>query len=259
MVGAPKGLSRRREERRRSDASKGCFIGRSSFVGSCSTSSSSSRSDSDYYRFLQRQRRSRTRVKTTGGGERSQDENTKNKNRVWNTTKGIAEIVDDDSEEEEEEEEEEECGSEDEECQEIADHLRLKSGVLLDDVLPIGTPIQKVAVEEGEGMRVNGGGGAEVMVDPIVQEQVERANEKRIDRGLGQRRALSAETRSRPFVPLGGEVLHFFFFFFFFFREREKEREKRERETKYENSRASTETTTLKRRFEEKHFVGFLS
>ena len=42
-------------------------------------------------------------------------------------------------------------------------------------------------------------------------------------------------------------------------REREKEREKRERETKYENSRASTETTTLKRRFEEKHFVGFLS
>lgn len=33
-------------------------------------------------------------------------------------------------------------------------------------------------------------------------------NEKRIDRGLGQRRALSAETRSRPFVPLGGEILH---------------------------------------------------
>ena len=28
------------------------------------------------------------------------------------------------------------------------------------------------------------------------------------DRGLGQRRALSAETRSRPFVPLKGEVLH---------------------------------------------------
>ena len=82
-------------------------------------------------------------MKTTGGGERSQDENTKNKKRVWNTTKGIAETVDDS-------EEEEECGSEDEECQEIADHLRLKSGVLLDDVLPIGTPIQKVAVEEGE-------------------------------------------------------------------------------------------------------------
>jgi hypothetical protein len=54
-------------------------------------------------------------------------------------------------------------------------------------------------------------------------------------------------------------LLSLFFFFFFFFREREKEREKRERETKYENSRASTETTTLKRRFEEKHFVGFLS
>ena len=100
------------------------------------------------------------------------------KNRVWNTTKGIAETVDDDSEEEEEEEE---CGSEDEECQEIADHLRLKSGVLLDDVLPIGTPIQKVAVEEGEGMRVNGGGGAEVMVDPIVQEQ-DPAGEREADR-----------------------------------------------------------------------------
>jgi hypothetical protein len=52
-------------------------------------------------------------------------------------------------------------------------------------------------------------------------------------------------------------LLSLFFFFFFFFREREKEREKRERETKYENSRASTETTTLKRRFEEKR-VGFL-
>ena len=204
VVRAPGGISRRREERRgRSDsASKGCVIGRSSFVGRCSSSSSSS-SRSDYLSH-KRQRRSRTKVKTTGEGERSRDENAKNKNRVWNTTKGIAETVDDDAEEEEEE-----CGSEDEECQEIADHLRLKSGVLLDDVLPIGTPIQKVAVEEGEGMRVNGGGGgAEVMVDPIVQEQVERANEKRIDRGLGQRRALSAETRSRPFVPLGGEVLH---------------------------------------------------
>ena len=204
VVRAPGGISRRREERRgRSDsASKGCVIGRSSFVGRCSSSSSSS-SRSDYLSH-KRQRRSRTKVKTTGEGERSRDENAKNKNRVWNTTKGIAETVDDDAEEEEEE-----CGSEDEECQEIADHLRLKSGVLLDDVLPIGTPIQKVAVEEGEGMRVNGGGGGtEVMVDPIVQEQVERANEKRIDRGLGQRRALSAETRSRPFVPLGGEVLH---------------------------------------------------
>ena len=66
-------------------------------------------------------------MKTTGEGERSRDENAKNKNRVWNTTKGISETVDDDAEEEEEE-----CGSEDEECQEIADHLRLKSGVLLD-------------------------------------------------------------------------------------------------------------------------------
>ena len=42
-------------------------------------------------------------------------------------------------------------------------------------------------------------------------------------------------------------------------RERERKKDRRERETKYENSRASTETTTLKRRFEEKHFVGFLS
>ena len=30
----------------------------------------------------------------------------------------------------------------------------------------------------------------------------------RIDRGLGLRRALSDETQSRPFLPLGGEVLH---------------------------------------------------
>ena len=38
-------------------------------------------------------------MKTTGEGERSRDENAKNKNRVWNTTKGIAETVDDDAEE----------------------------------------------------------------------------------------------------------------------------------------------------------------
>ena len=30
----------------------------------------------------------------------------------------------------------------------------------------------------------------------------------RVDRGLGLRRALSDETQSRPFQPLGGEVLH---------------------------------------------------
>ena len=107
VVRAP-GISRRREEKSsRSDAaSKGCVIGRSSFVGRCSSSSSSS-SRSDYLSH-KRQRRSRTKVKTTGEGERSRDENAKNKNRVWNTTKGIAETVDDDSEEEEEEEE---CGS----------------------------------------------------------------------------------------------------------------------------------------------------
>ena len=39
--------------------------------------------------------------------------------------------------------------------------------------------------------------------------------------------------------------------------QRERKKERRERETKCENSRASRETTTLKRRFEEKR-VGFL-
>ncbi len=34
------------------------------------------------------------------------------------------------------------------------------------------------------------------------------SEEKAIDRGLGLRRALSDETQSRPFLPLGGEVLH---------------------------------------------------
>jgi hypothetical protein len=91
---------------------------------------------------------------------------------VWNTAKGVAETVD----EREEEEEEEECGSQDEE-------------------------------EEREVTKAN---GTETTENTIVieREHAERANEKRIDRGLGQRRALSAETRSRPFVPLGGEVLH---------------------------------------------------
>lgn len=37
---------------------------------------------------------------------------------------------------------------------------------------------------------------------------VEKKSTPTTDRGLGQRRALSAETRSRPFVPLKGEVLH---------------------------------------------------
>ena len=44
------------------------------------------------------------------------------------------------------------------------------------------------------------------------EEEETPAMEKKLmpttDRGLGQRRALSAETRSRPFVPLKGEVLH---------------------------------------------------
>jgi len=43
------------------------------------------------------------------------------------------------------------------------------------------------------------------------QEAVEDAKpvfEERMDRGLGLRRALSDETQSRPFQPMGGEVLH---------------------------------------------------
>ena len=63
------------------------------------------------------------------------------------------------------------------------------SGLLLDDAVPMEEH------EKAQGEKTT------VKDDPIVQE-------KRIDRGLGQRRALSAETRSRPFVPLGGEVLH---------------------------------------------------
>ena len=70
-----------------------------------------------------------------------------------------------------------------------ANRARLTSGLLLDDAVPMEEH------EKAQGEKTT------VKDDPIVQE-------KRIDRGLGQRRALSAETRSRPFVPLGGEVLH---------------------------------------------------
>jgi hypothetical protein len=42
-----------------------------------------------------------------------------------------------------------------------------------------------------------GGGGEDVVESKDV-----------MDRGLGLRRALSDETQSRPFQPLGGEVLH---------------------------------------------------
>ena len=38
--------------------------------------------------------------------------------------------------------------------------------------------------------------------------RISSSEEKAIDRGLGLRRALSDETQSRPFLPLGGEVLH---------------------------------------------------
>ena len=135
------------------------------------------------------------------------DDGKKKKNRVWNTAKGVAETVD----EREEEEEEEECGSQDEECAEIADHIKLKAGLLLDEVLPLGKPPLKTREDEEEEEReVTKANGTETTENTIVieREHAERANEKRIDRGLGQRRALSAETRSRPFVPLGGEVLH---------------------------------------------------
>lgn len=40
------------------------------------------------------------------------------------------------------------------------------------------------------------------------ESDAETAMSCRIDRGLGLRRALSDETQSRPFLPLGGEVLH---------------------------------------------------
>ena len=94
------------------------------------------------------------------------------RNRAWNATK---ETVGED-----------ECR--DEEDVE-ANRARLTSGLLLDDAVPMEEH------EKAQGEKTT------VKDDPIVQE-------KRIDRGLGQRRALSAETRSRPFVPLGGEVLH---------------------------------------------------
>ena len=76
-----------------------------------------------------------------------------------------------------------------EDVEEILEEMRLTSGLLLDDAVPMEEH------EKAQGEKTT------VKDDPIVQE-------KRIDRGLGQRRALSAETRSRPFVPLGGEVLH---------------------------------------------------
>merc|ERR1719409_1657259 len=83
------------------------------------------------------------------------------RNRAWNATK---ETVGED-----------ECR--DEEDVE-ANRARLTSGLLLDDAVPMEEH------EKAQGEKTT------VKDDPIVQE-------KRIDRGLGQRRALSAETRSR--------------------------------------------------------------
>ena len=110
--------------------------------------------------------------KTTTTKKKMKKKKNATRNRAWNATK---ETVGED-----------ECR--DEEDVE-ANRARLTSGLLLDDAVPMEEH------EKAQGEKTT------VKDDPIVQE-------KRIDRGLGQRRALSAETRSRPFVPLGGEVLH---------------------------------------------------
>mmetsp|Transcript_5948 Transcript_5948/g.17519 ORF Transcript_5948/g.17519 Transcript_5948/m.17519 type:complete len:679 (+) Transcript_5948:146-2182(+) len=110
--------------------------------------------------------------KTTTTKKKMKKKKNVTRNRAWNATK---ETVGED-----------ECR--DEEDVE-ANRARLTSGLLLDDAVPMEEH------EKAQGEKTT------VKDDPIVQE-------KRIDRGLGQRRALSAETRSRPFVPLGGEVLH---------------------------------------------------
>ena len=55
--------------------------------------------------------------------------------------------------------------------------------------------------DDDENDNAKGGG-----VD--AEEEAKKKKAPVADRGLGQRRALSAETRSRPFVPLKGEVLH---------------------------------------------------
>ena len=110
--------------------------------------------------------------KTTTKKKKMKKKKNATRNRAWNATK---ETVGED-----------ECR--DEEDVE-ANRARLTSGLLLDDAVPMEEH------EKAQGEKTT------VKDDPIVQE-------KRIDRGLGQRRALSAETRSRPFVPLGGEVLH---------------------------------------------------
>jgi len=152
-----------------------------------------------------RQRQNGSSAKKDETNETTSDRK-KKKNRVWNTAKGVAETVD------ERDDDEEECGSQDEECAEIADHIKLKAGLLLDEVLPLGKPppvkMREYEEEEREVARANGTETTLENTIVIEREHAERANEKRIDRGLGQRRALSAETRSRPFVPLGGEVLH---------------------------------------------------
>jgi uncharacterized membrane-anchored protein len=68
-----------------------------------------------------------------------------------------------------------------------------------------------VGVGDGDDDDDARGGASGVDAEEEERRREEEAKKKKApvaDRGLGQRRALSAETRSRPFVPLKGEVLH---------------------------------------------------
>ena len=134
-----------------------------------------------------RQRQNGSSAKKDETNETTSDRK-KKKNRVWNTAKGVAETVD-------EREHEEECGSQDEECADVADHIKLKAGLLLDEVLPLGKPppVKMREYEEEEEREVARANGTETTLENTIvieREHAERANEKRIDRGLGQRRAL---------------------------------------------------------------------
>ena len=68
-----------------------------------------------------------------------------------------------------------------------------------------------VGVGDGDDDENDNAKGGGVDAEEEERRREEEAKKKKApvaDRGLGQRRALSAETRSRPFVPLKGEVLH---------------------------------------------------
>ena len=69
----------------------------------------------------------------------------------------------------------------------------------------------RAALTVAGGRSVKAVGLTEVRAEETVTSNVTggpSSEEKAIDRGLGLRRALSDETQSRPFLPLGGEVLH---------------------------------------------------